>query len=29
MIASAEFIDLQRQVITSIREGSVREDDAI
>ena len=28
MIASAEFIALQRQVITSIREGSVREDDA-
>ncbi len=28
MIATAEFIELQRQVITSIREGSVREDDA-
>ena len=28
MIASAAFIDLQRQVITSIREGSFREDDA-
>ena len=28
MIATAAFIDLQRQVITSIREGSVLEDDA-